>query len=561
MSHSVVRVCLPKGTDPTAVNEALSEALAPFDENKEMEPYRSYEDGSAEDYWWVGAVRRGADHHRNGTGIRPYDKSLWSSETSRRTADEQRREYAKDAQYAELLGEHPTWETVIRLYNEEFHPGDESDDDSGRLYYEAETDRAYTMSTYNPDTYGLVLCPGGQGSKEDQPTWDEVLRALRGHQAPGSVSDSTSQSRRPVFLLHHLYPGSERGADAGATPSLAPLAEISDDTRAVRPALVRAGRQVRDLSAPPDCASDGAVIGAAQTSIDPPAGGSLSSDWGGPRAALLSLQRDAGAIGRPTVVAHCGSDVPHEPHVRANGVIGGSRWDWYQVGGRWRWSLLARQGVDRSALVLTELRGSSNRYAADQWEIEERQKAGLPIGPEYGPNGGLWCDGGPRGLLDFDAMRDHAAAKADAEYDVWDQFWTGLPAEVREPAKPWSHFRTIMQAEGRRGEDAKVLRDAYHAQPWLRAARQHPKLDAVWDCPLDRYGIGREAFVANARADALPGWALLTLDGEWIEAGKMGWWGMSDSTDDSGAAYREAANRYLDELDPEALIVTVDVHI
>lgn len=49
MSHSVVIVALPAGGDD--VKAALDAALAPFDENREVEPYRDYETGSPREHW------------------------------------------------------------------------------------------------------------------------------------------------------------------------------------------------------------------------------------------------------------------------------------------------------------------------------------------------------------------------------------------------------------------------------------------------------------------------------------------------------------------------------
>lgn len=393
MSHSTVLVCLPADTTPETLDAAVSAAMEPFDENAGVEPYRDYEEGEPGDYWWVGSVRRGAEHHRNGTGIRPHSADVFASNrTSRYTEDEQRAEYEDDARWADRLGEKPGWADVVSAYNAKYHgtespaTGDEDADDGSWLYYEAETDRAYTMSTYNPK----------------------------------------------------------------------------------------------------------------------------------------------------------------------------SRWDWYQVGGRWRWTMLARQGVDRSALVLTRLK-DDGRPLGDVFEIMERQRAGLPITAEYGPNGGLWCDGGPRGLLDFDAMRTEAVVKANAEVDAWEAFWAALPQSARETAKPWSYYVEILKAEGYDQRD--LLGEQYRNQPWKIAASE--AFPDRWLSPdlLDEFRVGREAYVADARRSAVPGYALLTLDGEWNEKGRMGWWGMSSATDDSTDAYLDAANTYLDELDPEAWVVLVDVHI
>ena len=56
----------------------------------------------------------------------------------------------------------------------------------------------------------------------------------------------------------------------------------------------------------------------------------------------------------------------------------------------------------------------------------------------------------------------------------------------------------------------------------------------------------------------------MLLDGEWHEQGKMGWFGMSDTTSDSLKEYTEFFNKTLEELKethPHATVTLVDCHI
>jgi len=69
MSHSVTIVCLPPVTDEdddTPVEDRLTEALAPFDENKRDEQYEEYEGGTADSHWCVKELRE-AGKLRGGT--------------------------------------------------------------------------------------------------------------------------------------------------------------------------------------------------------------------------------------------------------------------------------------------------------------------------------------------------------------------------------------------------------------------------------------------------------------------------------------------------------------
>lgn len=372
MSHFTVLVCLPADTDPANIEQAISDKLARWDENRDVEPYRDYEQGSPDDFWWVRAVRRGAEHHRNGTGVQPYYPDdpfgLKHPGSSRHTEAEQRAEFADDAAWADKLGENPTWETVAKLYNEKYHPsnalavvGDTSD--SERLRYDPESDRAYTITTRNPE--GL--------------------------------------------------------------------------------------------------------------------------------------------------------------------------WDWWTIGGRWHRTMIGVQGADRSVLIFGRDTAFGDRG-----------------NPERADNGGLYCDGGPRFVLDFKAMRDKAAAEANARYDQWD-----VICEKTDPAKPWSHFAGLAQVQDITWDEARAQ---YGQQERIRLARQDE--DLRWlDCPVEHFMSGRDEYVEEARRGAVPGYALVTLEGEWLAPGRMGWFGMSSDSPGEKSAYRVGVNRYLDEIDPQAYIVLVDCHV
>lgn len=139
MSHFTVIVC-------TDGPDSLEKALAPFDENREVEPYRDYEEGGPTECWLYGALKRASEDFAAGTGLLPYkpDEIGWSSSSSKKTHAEQRQEQAADAKLFQSLPDPITWADIAKVHNERY--GDESDpilvDDEGR---------AYTMSTRNPD--------------------------------------------------------------------------------------------------------------------------------------------------------------------------------------------------------------------------------------------------------------------------------------------------------------------------------------------------------------------------------------------------------------------------
>jgi hypothetical protein len=383
MSHFIVTVCLPSETIDRDIDEVLKDVLTRWDENRRVEPYRSYKEGPASEYWWVRSMRDTAKDYADGTGIKPHDPDLlgWSSQRTKKTPDEQRERQRTDAEWAKRLGVDPesdgrvevTWETVVKLYNECYHPGTEvalvgeESDDSERLFYDEESGRAYSMSTYNPE----------------------------------------------------------------------------------------------------------------------------------------------------------------------------SMWDWWVIGGRWRGDLHAKSGVDASCLYIAE-RHWGEPPAAD------------PVADKWAPNGGLRCDGGPKYLLDISSVRDKAAAEANDRFDEWDRICAITPH-----ADSWSHFIGLRDAGV---IDIDEARRQYHDQPRVKAIRDSELLSWMDDA-IEAFGVGREEYVRLARLSAFPGYAVITLDRQWMAPGRMGWWGMSSDGPGEKEGYKVEANRYIDQLPDDTVIVQLDCHI
>lgn len=269
-----------------------------------------------------------------------------------------------------------------------------------------------------------------------------------------------------------------------------------------------------------------------------------------------------------------------------------SKWDWWSVGGRWRNSLLAKPTVDRSALRIG---------AGRHWT--EGDGNNRPDGRDEA-TGGLYCDGGRVCDLDLDGMRAKVVRDETARYDA---FVAAITPELLPETKPWSHFyglsaaghyddrvaaaMEIYEAElaadaATAGTEVEVYDDTNDPLGIKRAARQRSKpsardfaraeyraqlgiqkLDASEDfkywssCPVAHFALGREEYIARKAANFLPGYAMVTLDGEWRAAGEMGWWGMGSDTEGTEDAHKGEMRAYLDSIDPETVVVLVDCHI
>ena len=204
-----------------------------------------------------------------------------------------------------------------------------------------------------------------------------------------------------------------------------------------------------------------------------------------------------------------------------------AKWDWWVVGGRWGGYFPFRL-EHATSVIMPERRFSSPDFKA------------------------LHCDGGPKFALDLDKLRTEKMDDARERYALWAKITAGTPE-----ALSWSVFAENI-SEGN-GYTIQQARDEYHSQPRIKALEG---TDFQWmDDPVGGLQIPEELYVERARAQAVPGWGILTLDGRWMEQGSMGWWGLNDATDGSRIGYWEAANAYIEALPESTFLVCVDCHI
>lgn len=55
--------------------------------------------------------------------------------------------------------------------------------------------------------------------------------------------------------------------------------------------------------------------------------------------------------------------------------------------------------------------------------------------------------------------------------------------------------------------------------------------------------------------------AMLDLEGKWHQQGKMGWFGMSDTTPDGEKTFTDHLHKYIADVNPDTYLVIVDCHI
>lgn len=222
-----------------------------------------------------------------------------------------------------------------------------------------------------------------------------------------------------------------------------------------------------------------------------------------------------------------------------------SKWDWWCIGGRWQRYFVssAKPGQPEAELLIY---GSPGAFTTPE--------------SVHTPDGFIRPDGGPRHLLDFSRMRTDAGDKADVEFDQWLDFLATFDPVDIETARSWEHFVNLANAGFLTWDEARAQ---YNSQPLIIATkRSGSPYASLFSCPLMKFeGVTKEEYRARAEIAAVPGYALLTLDGTWCEPGKMGWFGVSHAEEGDREVYLRMANDYLDNVPSDDLLVLLDCHI
>lgn len=280
------------------------------------------------------------------------------------------------------------------------------------------------------------------------------------------------------------------------------------------------------------------------------------------------------------------------------------KWDWWAVGGRWRGhfkiaaysdeQIITRptspefeapykaeysDGGRKDTLDLEGMRAEAAQESGEAWDEYQAIVAGTP---EPVP----WTEFVERvKAAEFEVLGGERHAVLEAIEDRWraecglplgDAYWDA----DHDTFDPEQHARyqresdaeikaLLAQLEGIYGIDQ--ARAEYHAQDRVKATKTAPQYrDWFPKSPIEEYGpYTREQYIQRRRLSAVPGYAVLLVEKDseagyttqWIAKGEMGWFGMSDDTQDSTDYYLATVNKLIDALPGDAVLVTVDCHI
>jgi len=196
-----------------------------------------------------------------------------------------------------------------------------------------------------------------------------------------------------------------------------------------------------------------------------------------------------------------------------------SKWDWYQVGGRWTGYFKLKPGATGNL-------GSPGLGV----DVQKDGTADVLLKKD----------------IDIEAMRNENAELASKTYDT--------AKELID-----LHGNGYVKFEDIKEESIETKRSVYREQPLVKAFNEARDTFGFF-ANIESFMIPREEYIENARNNAIVPYAFITPEGEWVEKGSMGWWGMSND-EFSDNDWAKKFNEYLDSLPDSTRIALVDCHI
>jgi len=206
-----------------------------------------------------------------------------------------------------------------------------------------------------------------------------------------------------------------------------------------------------------------------------------------------------------------------------------SKWDWYQLGGRWSGYFKLKKGADGEA---------GSHYAKP------------PVEEGY-------ADSVKKGDIDIEGMRKE---REDQAAKVYDFVWSHFDGNEKNH-NAWEHYVKQVENKTITIEEAKEL---YHEQPSVKKFQEISSSEEGRELlgffsKFEDFSIPREKYLKAARDSAIAPFAILTDDG-WFERGEMGWWACVSNEKDKDE-WNEEFTKLFDALPDDTLINLVDCHI
>lgn len=216
-----------------------------------------------------------------------------------------------------------------------------------------------------------------------------------------------------------------------------------------------------------------------------------------------------------------------------------SKWDWYQLGGRWSGLFKLKNNKTGELGEITLLDDERDKH---ELENQANNRADQAL----------------KGDIDFEYMRNEKEQSARNRYKKLAALFGG---EIPKLEIIWKDL--INSKDFKQGKvTIEELRKQYHNQPAMIRFKETIKnsddRDLIWIDLVD-YQCTEAEYAQNARDNAISTFAVLK-DENWYERGGMGWWGIVCNEKETDAWNQEFA-KLLDELPDETLLSIYDCHI
>lgn len=215
-----------------------------------------------------------------------------------------------------------------------------------------------------------------------------------------------------------------------------------------------------------------------------------------------------------------------------------SKWDWYQLGGRWAGFLKLKSRISELSKAFGDVVEPNFSFGWNAKEKEERSD-------------GTNVDMAVNKHIDWEFMMAKAGERGKVEWEKAAAVLGTKDNKVRQPKYSWDDM--IQKYK----EDYQRAREEYWDQPLLKKLMKSREVTGS----IEDYNYTLEEYIKRTKNNAISTFAVV-LDGEWIEKGKMGWFGLSSDTKEESESWNQGFyDKFIKDLNPEAMIIMVDCHI
>lgn len=204
-----------------------------------------------------------------------------------------------------------------------------------------------------------------------------------------------------------------------------------------------------------------------------------------------------------------------------------SKWDWYQLGGRWTGAFIKLKD------------GAQGTLGSRSW-ASERNVAGV--------------DQAYKKDIDFDAIKRDARNGAIKTYRECAEKCGGC---IPHPPLSWNE---IIHSNEFGNLDINQKRELYHSQEEVKTWKDKVNEGNPFGYLLEDFQCTEEEYANRAELNSFIPYAVL-YEGEWISRGDMGWWGITTNEHFSENEWVKKVWGLIDSCDDNTLFSFYDLHI